>query len=319
MIPLTHHEILERIAPVAGRGRHVDLAATDRAARRIAFRAVEHAADAAAGRPALTETLRLEDADRGALRLTRTLGGVDCPEASLVVEGADLAAMLDEVEAVPPARQVVSHGGVVIAMSHRLDGVRAGPPVARLLLTGAATRIAGLALTMEVPRMRGISADLELRGAAPRATVALPEDLFAVLGWPWGRLQRLGDRWRGAVRLRGSGLRLGRDAEAKFARTAVHLAVTLAEPPVRFHERWVAARWRVAARRAVPLLASLAMIAGAAFASRLDLEQNSVLRMVIFQAPPLLLALVFCMREIPRVEVPPMPRRPTAASWSAAA
>jgi len=55
--PLTHHEILALVAPFARRGRRVDLAASDRVARRIAFRPVEHAAREDV--PAHRETLSL--------------------------------------------------------------------------------------------------------------------------------------------------------------------------------------------------------------------------------------------------------------------
>lgn len=311
MIPLTHHEIVERVGPFARRGRHVDLAATDRAARRIVFRRVERAG--VGDGPVLSETLSLDDDERGAFRLTRTLSAAGQPDARLQTEGVDAAVLLDAVEAVPAERQIVDGGGVVIAMSHRLDA-SASSTEAGLMLTAASALVSGLTLTIEVPRMRGISADVEIV-AAPGDAIALPEDLLAVLGWPWGRLQRLGDRWRSALRLRGGGAGMGRDAEAKFTRTAGHLAATLGEAPDCFHARWRTARWRVALRRSVPLLASVAMIGGAASASQLDLDQSSVLRMVIFQAPPLLLAWVFCMREMPRVEIPPLPRPAGVTRW----
>ena len=44
MQPLTHHEIMSLVAPFARSGRHVDLAASDRPQRRLAFKLVEHAA-----------------------------------------------------------------------------------------------------------------------------------------------------------------------------------------------------------------------------------------------------------------------------------
>jgi hypothetical protein len=37
--------------------------------------------------------------------------------------------------------------------------------------------------------------------------------------------------------------------------------------------------------------------------------------MLIFNAPPLLMVAFFCMREMPRIEIPPWPRRSRATAW----
>jgi hypothetical protein len=37
--------------------------------------------------------------------------------------------------------------------------------------------------------------------------------------------------------------------------------------------------------------------------------------MLIFNAPPLLLMLVFCLREVPRLEIPPLPRASKVPTW----
>jgi hypothetical protein len=94
-----------------------------------------------------------------------------------------------------------------------------------------------------------------------------------------------------------------------------HLAAALAEPPARFHDRHVAARWRVVARRSVPALTCIVLIGGSIVLARLDLAQDSVVRMLLFNAPPLLLIGAFCLRETPRIEIPPLPRASRAASW----
>jgi protein-S-isoprenylcysteine O-methyltransferase Ste14 len=80
----------------------------------------------------------------------------------------------------------------------------------------------------------------------------------------------------------------------------------------------VARRWAVTARRAVPLLVCLGVIGAALAVPALNLPPDSVLRMLIFNAPPLLLGLFVVLREMPRVELPPRPRRPTAAHWRSA-
>jgi hypothetical protein len=50
-----------------------------------------------------------------------------------------------------------------------------------------------------------------------------------------------------------------------------------------------------------------------------EIAKNSVFRMLIFNAPPLLLALGLCLQELPRFELPRRPRPSTAQSWRSAA
>ena len=57
--PLSHHEIVTLVAPFARRGRHLDLAASDRQQRRLVFQPVKHAAQDD-GLPAVQNGLRLE-------------------------------------------------------------------------------------------------------------------------------------------------------------------------------------------------------------------------------------------------------------------
>jgi hypothetical protein len=98
-----------------------------------------------------------------------------------------------------------------------------------------------------------------------------------------------------------------------------HLVQTLAEPPRRFHERQVAARWRVVFRRSLPLLFCAALIAGTTALSFLHIPQDSMMLMMIFNFPPLMMLIMFGMRELPRFEIPPLPRPSPAPSWLPAA
>jgi hypothetical protein len=209
----------------------------------------------------------------------------------------------------------------VIAHSHRLEptaaaaGAGAATPTAtRLMLTQGEALVDGLRVTLKMPTVKNSLADL-LLGTAAGDPLALPEDLLAVLGWAWARLTRVNDGWTSCLRLRGKGSDLGLDGERKLQKTVEHLARTLGEPPGRFHDRLARARWAVVLRRAFPLLASIGLIAGAASVSRLQLAEGSVVQMLVFQSPPLLLLLVFCMREMPRIEIPPWPRRSAAPAW----
>lgn len=319
MQPMTHHDIMALVAPFSAAGCRVDLAASDRLRRRVAFRPAAAASPAADGLPALVESLWLDNPGPDFWQLTRRLQRVTPtapaaaaagePVAELVAEGADPAALLAAVQAVPAARQWRCEAGHWMALSHRVE-VASG----RLTLTQAAARLPGLRLAMTVSRVSGIPAVVELQ-PEPDGSLALPDDLLAVLGLRWSVLKRLGSSWRASVKLAGQGAERGHDAEARLAQAVSHLAATLAEPPARFHQRHRRARWRVVARRLTPLGVALALIAGAASVHRLEIGPDSVLRMLIFNAPPLLLVWFFSMRELPRVEIPPLPREPLAADW----
>jgi hypothetical protein len=323
LIPLTHHDILGLAEPFARLGLRLDLAASDRAERRLAFMPVDHPGAGPAGQ-AVRATLGLENPHPGRYRVTRSL---DLPcglQASLQVDGDSPADALEAVAAVPLATQFLQAAGCAVALDHHLvlRAAAAGGPTAGLTLTNASAHIAGLTLKVRVPAVTGVPAELSL--SAPTGdSIQLPDDLLAVLGWPWSRLQRVQHGWTGVLRLGGKDeVRNGvttttrsRDALARLQATAEHLARTLAEPPGRFHERWAARRWGVTLRRATPLLGSAALLLGAAAVPKIDLAEDSVLRMLIFHAPPLLLVVLFCLREMPRIEIPPLPRASAAQDW----
>ena len=310
MKPLSHHEILGWIEPFARRGLQADLAGSERQARQPAFRPAELRLG---GEPAVAR-LQLERLEQGRFRLTRRLelpGGL---VATLGAEGDEAGALLAAIESVPLDRQWLAGEGFALALDHEIEPGE-GEAAARLRLVQAAARLEGFGLQLDASgTTRGASAKLELK-AAPLREVELPEDLLAVLGWCWTRLTPYGDTWRAELRPRGSGLARGQLAESRLVAAVRHLATTFAEPPARFHERQLAARWRVTLRRAVPLLVCIALVAAAASVRKLGLNDDAMLRMVIFNVPPLLMIAVFCLPELPRIEFPPLPRRPAAASW----
>jgi hypothetical protein len=320
--PLTHHEILGLVEPFARRGRHVDLAATDRAQRRLRFRSVERQLVSASGTvgatghgtetPTLREELELESLAAGRFRLSRRLVPPVGAAASLAAEGAVPADLLAQIDDVAPARGFVNGAGFRIAFCHRtLDGA---PSPDGLVLAGAVLEVAGIRLTLAEPTPLGVRADVMIE-TFPGDDICLPDDLLAVLGRDWAPLMRVGEGWKCTMRLRGREPERSRRAEATLAACARHLARTLAEPPRLFHERHATARWAVVLRRAMPVLVCLGLIGAAACVPYLHLSENSGLRMLIFNSPPLLMMLFFCMREIPRIELPPLPRARAAAAW----
>jgi hypothetical protein len=312
--PLTHHEILDLVEPFTLYGRHVDLAASNRIERRLLFKPVEHAGQTQDS-PGLRETLQLEnrDSDGDSYRLTRTLTHADGLEARLQTEGREVAELLTRIAAIEPWSQFRSGTGFVTALSYRLEAAAGDTPAPPILTRGEA-QVAGLRLILKARTVRGYPADVELHDSVGDS-IELPEDLLAVIGWDWARLVRDKEGWSSKLRLRGREPERTRRAELKLHKTVEHLAQTLAEPPARFHQRRLRARWGVVFRRAIPLLAGLGLCGAAMGASQLDIPENSALRLLILNSPPILLALAFCMQELPRFEIPPMPRLLTAPTW----
>jgi hypothetical protein len=221
------------------------------------------------------------------------------------------------VDALPPARQWQQAAGVRVALGHKLQAPARGQTEPVLTLLRASARVAGLAVVMTVSRVKNVPAELSLSPAGAHAPVSLPEDLLAVLGLDWSRLSRHSGGWRASLRLRGDGTARGLDAEAKFRRSIEHLVQVLGAAPAAFHAQFFGARWRVALRRGFPLLMCLGLIGASAAVPLLELGPGSVFRMLIFNAPPLLLVWLFAMRELPRIEVPPLPRALPADAWTA--
>jgi len=302
--PFTHHEIMAMIEPFTRSGRQLDLAASDRLERRLLFKPVE--------RCALREVLELANPQPDSYRLIRRVTTERGLEARLRIEGRNPGDLLAAIDSVPSSRHFREGHGFEIAASHRLEP--GGGALERLLFTDGVARIDELTLSLQAPRMSGINAELELadRGGDD---LKIPDDLLAVLGRDWSCLRPGTSGWRGTLRLRGREPKRSRDAESKLAAAAMHIAQTWSEPPRRFHERRVSARWAVAFRRMIPILASIALIVGAAALPRLHLPETSAIRMLLFNAPPLLMMLVFCLRELPRFEIPPWPRPSNAPHW----
>ena len=260
-------------------------------------------------------------------------GSATSPVASLVADGPDPGTLLARIDTVAPAGQFQHGPGYCIAMTHRLVVSANGGN--GLLLTSAEAWLHGLAplrlvLTVQVPARPGQPAELLLTLAAPpdvttptptldAATIHLPNDLLAVLGSAWRWLDRHGDGWRSSLQLRGRGLARSQCAQARLLASVQHLARTFAAPAQQFHQAQLGARWAVALRRAVPLMVSLGLIAGAVALPKLGIGKDSNLLLALLNAPPLLLILFFSLREMPRIGIPPIPRPLPASAWRPAA
>jgi hypothetical protein len=304
--PLSHHDVLALAEPFARRGIAVDLAASDRLARRIAFRPRE--VDASAhGLGPLRDAPPPARLPTGTLRLLRTVSPAQGPEATVEAMGMDGGGLLDLVDAVP-LQALLHHGDGYRLARHQVAG-----PVGRVFARGV-VRLDGMDLTMTVSPVRGVAADIRLVQTGPVA-FALPEDLLAVLGWDWTRLLPERGGWRTRLRLRGGGERRTRSGEAALDRCAEHLARTLAEPPARFHERHRGARLFAMFRRAIPLLTPIALVITVLALPRFDVEA-SPLWVLLYHVPTLLIALAFLLQELPAFEIPPWPRARREPSWT---
>jgi hypothetical protein len=311
MQPLTHHEIMALVGPFTARGRHVDLAASDRAARKLVFKAVEHAAPDG---QLLTETLLLEPFGDTQHRLTRELRHPGGLQASLRGVGPRLDELLAGIEAVPPASQFRLADGWSLALSERLAAGSGGAQSQRVLLQGVA-QVGALTLTLAVPAVPGVSGEVTFTTPQPQALV-LPQDLLAVLGWDWARLLTERQGWRSRVKLTRKEPARSADALAKLERVAAHLATTLAAPPQRFHERHWRARWGVVLRRSIPVLTLVMLALGLYVLSRFAVGQETGAWVLLIHVPTLMLAISFRMQELAQFEIPPLPRRLAATAWS---
>jgi hypothetical protein len=310
--PLTHHEIVALVEPFTRRGRHVDLAGSDRLARRLVFKPVLHGgADPLGGE--LRDVLELQCLDTGTFVLSRRLIPTQGPAALLQAAAAPPAELLEAVLAVDPQGQFGHGPGHVLALSARLQGAAGRHPL--WTLTQGVAQLHGLTMTLSVPSTRGVSADISLRPEPAGETLALPQDVLAVLGWNWARLVPDASGWTTKLRLYGQAQRRSRAARHALERAAAHLARTLQGTPGQFHDRHRYARIGVVVRRAIPLLTVAALTAAVLALPRASLERTPGLWVLMFHVPVVLIALSFCLQDLARLEIPPWPWRDPSPSW----
>jgi len=306
--PLSHHAILALVAPFSAAGWALDLPASDRAARRLVFRPMAHAAGAT--HPALTETRELRDTPRGwqLLRHLQPEPGVALPAemtAEVVAEDGEPAELLAAAAAIAPGDLFTAEGASLVLRC------RPGQPPQ---LRAAQAQVAGLRVACTVSGVKGYPMQLVLTRAEADGR-RLPDDLFEVLGGAWSRLVPLRTGWESSVMLRGQGAERSADARARLALSLAHLAGVLAAPPALFHQRFRARRWRIGLLRGGPLSLGVAVVALAFAVRGTGGPAEAWLGAMANLVPPLLMALFFMRREMPRIELPRLPRRPPDSSW----
>ncbi|UHD14361.1 hypothetical protein [Thiocapsa bogorovii] len=316
-IPLTHHEILALAEPFTRRGRHVDLAGSDRLARRILFKPTGYpdTPDVPGG---LTETLVLESHGRRHYGLIRTLIDAAGRVATLRSDGPDPEALIEQVDAVDPRRHFPSLGGVRVACSYRIetepgaDGSADG--TSRLVFLSASTDLDGIGLELDARVGHGMPAEIRLL-PAPQRTIRPPEDLLAVLGWAWRSLRPFDTGWRAHLRIPAAEPARTPDVEAKLARTLEHLVATLGSPPADFHRTWLRQRWFALARRTLGLMTVAGLVVIGPGILMFGAPEGSPLRLLSFVMPALLILVLIARHEAPSMKITPLPRPLPAGAW----
>lgn len=310
MHPLTHHDILTLMKPFTARDHHVDLAASDRTARRLLFKPAER--EVASAGVMAREVLQLDNPSSGFYVLTRTLTLPSGLSAELEALGDDPGAMLARIEAMLPHQQFRSVEGTILALSYRMTSDAKCPSgVCQELLRGEA-EIAGFAVKLRSSQVKGYPADVEITTRTPG--IELPEDLIAVIGWAWSPLRKTPTGWKGTLKARGKEPELSRLLEVRLERTIAHLTHTLSKPPTLYHDSARRARWGVVLRRALPLLFFGGVIAGVASLTLFDVPEG-VLSSLMMSTPGLMMFGIFAMRDTPSLIIPPFPRRLTQGAW----
>jgi hypothetical protein len=193
------------------------------------------------------------------------------------------------------------------------DDDPAGPIWDARLVQATAT-VAGVRLDCDA-EIRSLPVKLNLSAPSGQKLIA-PRDLLAVLGWPWRPVDDYDNHWRSSIRVPKREPRRTADIEDKLERTVRHLAETLSQPPARFHTRHLRERWRASFQRGIPLFAALGFIGGALSLTQVPIEDETLLKLLAFNLPPLmLLAFFFGFDDLPSIELPRLPRALKQGSW----
>lgn len=318
-LPLTHHEMLALMPAFSARGLHADLKASRREARMIAFQPQDHAASDTA--PALREALILwvaepeagdrQPTDFELVRRVEVLDDLDAAWSTLRASGKDLAQLLEQVLAIPLSRQIEPVGEHLVARDYVLGtGDFAGRPE----FVEARMKFPGMLLEAVADRRGGYPLEYKLTPDAGQR-LCLTEDLIAVLGRGFRPMTKFVSYWRGSIKVPRKEPERTPEIERQLKRALIQLQGCLARPPSDFHGRYRLARWQVTLRRALPLLVGIGLLMATPAVRFIDLEEHSLLRMLIFHLPPFMLVGFFLMREMPKLEIPPLPSPLRQRQW----
>lgn len=308
--PLSHHDILTLVGPLARLGRRVDLDRSDRQERILVFDERTHP-EVPGLHPELVETLTLKSPRPGSFHLLRTLEVDSGPTARAELWTRSVDDAVRAIEGLPPTAQFRRFEGGWAAFHHALDSEN--PP--RIL--GAEAQVAGRRVEMGAGGAAGLPADLRI-GSHPEGDADFPDDLLAVLGQGWRLMRRNQAGWKSTVQISKREPRRSEEIEDRFLRTADHLNQVLSAPPEDFHRRFRRRRWTVLWWRTLWIQMGVLILAVSLllFRSR-TLDDSPWLRMWVQVAPVLLFVGTFfySSRDVPVMEIPPIPAPLPFSRW----
>jgi hypothetical protein len=251
------------------------------------------------------------------VHLRRVVTANDGLQATLDVRGPRLATLLERMLAVPPETHFRTAEGTLIADSYSCPDDPGQP----LKLLESQARVQGLQIALDARTVVGEPMSVTLTPLDPQVPLALPADLFAVLGMPWKLLRHRDGSWK--FLLHAPTREPGRSTATlqRFARAVIHLDRVLGDAPAAFHGAYRGARWRVWVRRLTPLAVGVVIIASLPLIDRLFLNDEANMNPLIFGIPNfLIIAFIYLSRhEMPNLELPPFPRPLAADAWGGAA
>lgn len=200
MTPLTHHDVLRLAAPLVRRGRRIDLAGSDRGARRVSFVAERDTLPGGRDVAIVWSARSLDDGAIELMRATAVDDGRIATFAALVDSADDVEGALDTADTLTPARQLLECAGpdgapgppalARAALDHVLEPVdpdadpRRGPVGTRLALRGATILAGPLRLRVDASTGAGMPADVRLEHAVAGRALARTE-LASGARLPW--------------------------------------------------------------------------------------------------------------------------------------
>lgn len=312
--PLSHHDILRVSAPFVQHGLTVDLAASDRSARRIAFTAPAAGSATDAQTEAgieLRYDLYLLSPDAPVLIRIATFDGT--LQATVSCQGEDLQAMLAAVATVTPSSQFRAAGQATVADSFDIDPQPGAVP----RLTACAAQVAGLIIETDARTVVGEPMETTLRALNPDAQWQLPDDLLSLAHPGWRPLTETDEGWRTTLKVPVREPARSRETQKRFARMVDAVSSVLSQPPERYHRDHRARRWRIYGRRFIPAGVCVAIVGALPLLDRFVLGDGAQMHPGFLSLPPVLMigALVLTWRDTPRIEIPPRPVPLDDTAW----
>ncbi|MFK7886371.1 MAG: hypothetical protein AB8G16_05840 [Gammaproteobacteria bacterium] len=306
--PLSHHDVLRAAAPLTRAGLRVDLPASDRARRKIAF-----VQQALPDDPLIAVRHELHLLEEGATILIRIAEYDHRLQATLTTQGGDIDALAAALLRLAAEDQFRFEGEALVADSYDV----APEKDARLELTGCATIVRGLLIETDARTVIGepMTTTLALKGGA--TPWHLPDDFLALTHHGWRPLTETDEGWSTTLQVPVRQPARGRETRRRFGLMAAQIAAALSAPPQNYHRERRAARWRLYLRRFIPVFVCVAIVAALPLLDRLVLSDERGLHPAFLSLPPLLMigALMLTWREMPRIEIPPRPRSLAANAW----